>query len=440
MRRRTLAILTSLALVAGAWAMASPPAAAENRVTPGNFTGFGFDQCDAPTQQKMDRWLTHSPFYAVGIYISGASRACREQPNLTPAWIRTQLKRGWRLLPIALGPQAACHPKFPRHGNDPKISADPRSNYRKARLMGTREARRSVRDASALGIVKRSTLWYDLEGFDNTNRRCRESALRFLSSWVGSVRSLGYVPGVYSSASSGMKMLDDARAKQTSGIHLPSYIWIARWDGEANTSTSHISEKGWQPHRRVKQYRGPHHATYGGVKIDIDRNYLDVGRGSRPSPEPKHCGGVKIDWRLYPSLKQGDRDEVSKVKALQCLLREKKMYDGKLHGVYSKMTVIAAKRWQRSRGMTTTSSWSRRHWMSLLAHGRWQLVKYGSAGSAVRRLQRTLNASGAGELDVTGVMDAATVSALRVWQRRTNQSATGVATNQSWRRLVGGRS
>src|SRR5262245_38007535 len=93
-----------------------------NPVTPGSFTGLGFDQCHAPGQSAMDAWLKHSPFRAVGIYISGASRGCRDQPNLTPTWISTQLSKGWRLLPITLGPQAACNPSFPRYGNDPVIS------------------------------------------------------------------------------------------------------------------------------------------------------------------------------------------------------------------------------------------------------------------------------------------------------------------------------
>src|SRR5689334_16499676 len=61
------------------------PARATNVVTPGDFTGYGFDQCLTPSQSAMDTWLTSSPFLAVGIYISGDSRACRNQPNLTPA-------------------------------------------------------------------------------------------------------------------------------------------------------------------------------------------------------------------------------------------------------------------------------------------------------------------------------------------------------------------
>ena len=109
-----------VALAAGATAAASAvlalptPASAEVTTTPRNFTGYGFDQCVAPTQSAMDAWLRSSPYWAVGIYISGDSRGCRSQPNLTPTWVRTQLANGWRLLPITLGPQASGNPHFPR--------------------------------------------------------------------------------------------------------------------------------------------------------------------------------------------------------------------------------------------------------------------------------------------------------------------------------------
>ena len=106
MRRLVLAVL-SLVLVVPAYA--SSPAAAEGEpgatgvtdtsarkfasqrqvalATPGDFTGYGFDQCLAPTQAAMDTWWKKSPFSAVGIYISGDSRACRSQPNrsISPA-------------------------------------------------------------------------------------------------------------------------------------------------------------------------------------------------------------------------------------------------------------------------------------------------------------------------------------------------------------------
>ena len=115
-----------------------------NVVTPGDFTGYGFDQCLAPDQAAMNRWRQSSPFFAVGIYISGDSRACRSQPNLTPTWISKQLARGWRLLPITLGPQASCQPRFPRYQDDPKINPKRGTDglYQWARAQGTAEATR----------------------------------------------------------------------------------------------------------------------------------------------------------------------------------------------------------------------------------------------------------------------------------------------------------
>src|SRR5436190_18470683 len=141
--------------VAGVTAAVPPGSAATaNVATPGNFRGYGFDQCLAPTQKAMDTWLNHSPFLAAGIYISGASRACRSQPNLTPTWVTAQLRNGWRLLPITLGPQAPCNSRFPRYGTDHRISNDPGQHKRlgKARKQGVTEAGRAVTAAQKLGI------------------------------------------------------------------------------------------------------------------------------------------------------------------------------------------------------------------------------------------------------------------------------------------------
>src|SRR5690349_14312314 len=188
---RPLLAATVLTLLGGATvATAGPTApatsATANVATPGAFHGFGFDQCLAPTQSAMDAWLRQSPYLAVGIYISGASRGCKVQPNLTPPWVTTQLRKGWRLLPITLGPQASCNPRFPRYGHDARIDADPgaQGGYAKARAQGLAEADRTVAAAKALGLSAGSTLWYDLEGFDAAKKRCRESALAFLSAWT----------------------------------------------------------------------------------------------------------------------------------------------------------------------------------------------------------------------------------------------------------------
>src|SRR3954462_535792 len=187
---RVLTGLTGLATLLAAVVLASPARAA-NVVTPGNFTGYGFDQCTAPSQRAMDAWLSGSPYWAVGIYISGDSRACTSQPNLTPAWVGTQLANGWRLLPITLGPQASCTTR-PRSLTQGRINPAPASGYSAARAQGRGEPDKTVAVAQNLGIVAGSTLWYDIESFTTTGTDCRESALSFLSAWTAQLHRRGY--------------------------------------------------------------------------------------------------------------------------------------------------------------------------------------------------------------------------------------------------------
>jgi len=414
----------------------TPAAHAGNPATPRNFTGYGFDQCLAPSQKAMNTWLTTSPYWGVGIYISGDSRACRSQPNLTPRWVSTQLHKGWRLLPITLGPQAACNPRFPRYGDDETIDDYPGryGNYSRASNQGYAEGSSTVNDAKALGIRPGSTLWYDIEAFDTSDTTCRESALRFLSSWTRKVHRLGYVAGVYSSAASGIKMLDDAKAGGRD-FHYPDYIWIARWDGKANTSTTYIPDTRWNPHRRVKQYQGGHNETWGGVTINIDRDYLDVGRGSVAPTAVQHCGGVNINFWEYGELRPGSAPP-KWVKALQCLLREKGLYSGDITGRYNTRTINAANAWQRKIGLPVSSTWKVHHWVTLLTAGSRPVVKIGSASAAVRRLQRALNAAlDSPNLTVTGVFNSTTGTALRTWQDRADLPVTGVAAWNTWRRM-----
>ena len=435
---RPLVAAATLALVATVTtATGAGSAATGNVVTPGSFRGFGFDQCLAPKQSAMNAWLKHSPYLAAGIYISGASRACRNQPNLTPTWVSTQLAKGWKLLPITLGPQAPCNPRFPRYGNDPVINNDPgkRGLYGKARKQGNVEAARAVAAAGQLGISAGSTLWYDLEGFDQTNTRCTNASLSFLSGWTRGIHALHYVSGVYSSAGSGIWALDQARIHTPTLYHLPDQIWIARWDGQANTSTTYIGPKGWRPGGRMKQYVGGHDESWGGVTINIDRDFLSLGA---PAAAPEsHCGGVGVDLGDYPRTTTGS--DPALVKALQCLLTEQQVYAGKVNGVYNAKTAAAANAWQQAHGLPVRPAFSRRAWMSLVVAGPQPVLKFGSTGSAVRRVQRALNAAHSGtDLPVTGVFAEKTDQALRSWQIAAGRTSSGVVNSGTWAALAAG--
>ena len=409
---------------------------AANPVTPGSFTGYGFDQCLTPTQKAMDAWLTSSPFWAVGIYISGNSRACRNQPNLTPAWVTTQLANGWRLLPITLGPQAYCNPRYPKYQDDPVINRSSTNNYAAAKGQGVTEAGKAVAAAQALGLAPRSTLWYDIEAFDIKNDGCRRSTIQFLSGWTEQIRALGYVSGVYSSGASGIRAVDNARVKNAT-FSEPDMIWVADWNGQATVETPWLREGAWLPGRRVHQYRGGHDEVHGRVRINIDSNFLDVGKGSVAPQGPVHCDGVTLDFPRYFHLDVGSTATL-RIKAAQCLLREQGFYGGRISGVYNRRTASATSAYRVKLGMPASSRLGKPVWIALLSTGAAPLLKYGAAADDVRRLQRALNAAGTWRLAVTGTFESTTAAAVKAYQAAHELPATGVVTSELWAMLQSG--
>jgi hypothetical protein len=432
-------LLTALTTVGGAVGVTvaiAQPAQARNVVTPGSFTGFAFDQCTAPTQHAMNAWLRNSPYLGVGIYISGASRGCVDQPNLSPHWIRTQLSKGWRLLPITLGPQAWCTTRE-RYLHQVRINPSPGDGFTRARAQGRAEARKTVRAAKRLGISRRSTLWYDIEAFSISRHDCRESALSFLSAWTRQLHKLHYVSGVYSSAASGIKMIDDARATRPGTYKMPDRVWIADWNGRANTSSSYVRRAGWQPHKRVHQYVGGHVERYGGVSIDIDRSWVDLGRGSWIGREPAHCGGkASYNWPSYRTIDIGVHGP--RVRTAQCLLHNQGLYAAKVDGVYDAGLGAAVRKFRARRGLSAGTATTQSTWVALLSAGDEPVLKRGSASSAVRRLQRALNVADGAGLRVTGIYKKSTARAVKAYQHAHGLTRTGVVAAGLWRKLHAG--
>ncbi len=431
--RRALALLlTALATVLSGTVLA-PAAQASSVVTPGDFTGYAFDQCHTPDQQAMNRWLLHSPYWAVGVYISGDSRFCPDQPNLTAQWVDTQLSRGWRILPITLGPQAWCSAN-PRYRNKVRINPDPTTWYANARRQGRREAVKTRTAAQALGIAPGSTLWYDLENFDISKQNCRESALSFLSAWTNKMHRLGYRSGVYSSGGAGITMLDDARTSRPGRYSMPDQVWVADWNGQDTVDTPWVRADGWLPGGRAHQYRGGHNETWGGVTINVDNSYLDLGKGSVPRPAPAHCGGVNIDFPSYTYTRPGWSGD--QVLAAQCLFTEMRMYDGPLDGVFNDRLGAVVSQYRTAHGLGHARTLPPRVWMSVLTRGPKPLLKFGAASPAVRRLQRTLNAADGAGLAITGTFEATTAAAVKRYQRDHGLEASGVVTGRMWRLLA----
>lgn len=443
---RASVLVTAAALVAGMLGVAAPAEAA-NRVTPGDFTGYGFDQCVTQDQETMDAWLTSSPYWAVGVYMAGDSRYCGadKQVELTPEWVATQLSAGWKVLPITVGPQASC--VGGRFADDVRINPDPTDSYAAARVQGRQEALTTVGEARLLGITATSTLWYDIEAFDINKLHCRESALTFLSAWTRTLHRQDYVSGVYSSAASGIRMLDDARVAVPRRHVMPDRVWIAEWvsadsyrppptKNPPTLSSVFLRPDGWIPGGRMRQYRGSHLETYGGVTINIDTNYLDLGRGTRPGLAPVFCGGVQVDFPRYHRQAFGQRN--AQVKAAQCLLRARKLYTGTISGYYNRATVRAVKAFQTRRDLPVSGVLTRSTWTVLLSIGTRPVLKVGSGGPAVRRLQRAMNAAEQSALPVDGLFGPSTTAAVRAYQYGRGLRRTGVVTPELWALLQRG--
>ena len=423
-------VMALLAQGAGPARAASPGehAAARKAGAPGSLTGYGFDACAAPPQQVMDAWWQESPYSAVGIYIGGSNRLCKDQPELTADWVGKQQRTGWHLLPVQVGPQASCSGYADRMSSDRTVSEQ----------QGRAEAGVAMAGAQALGIGAGSTLYYDLEDYDISQTDCRQAALGFVSGWTKALKASGYRSGVYSNVASAITSLSLADVASHGSYAMPDDIWFAWSNGSPDTrSADWVGSHAWDDHQRIHQYALDVTQTWGGYTLTIDANWLDVGEGSVGTPSKPLCPGVDVDLRRYPTLRPGSHGPA--VEAAQCVLRKLRLMKAKASGRYDKPTVQAVKKAQRKLDQKQTGKITRRSWVALLARGPQPLLKVGSTGDPVRRLQRALTAALGKRVKVDGAMSQATERAVLSYQRKAGLPATGVVTDEVWDRLNTGR-
>jgi hypothetical protein len=419
--------VTALAVFVGGAASASPDERERRAGAPGSLTGYGFDTCSAPTQEVMDAWWRTSPYAAVGIYIGGSNRLC-EQPELDAGWVRKQQRRGWHLLPVQVGPQASCS------GYADRMSSD----LSTAEQQGRAEAAKAVATAQALGIGRGSTLYYDLEDYDIGPDDCRRAALSFLSGWTKALHAAGYDSGVYSNIGAAITSLSYADVFSSGSYAMPDDIWFAWENGKADVKTDErVESDRWDKHSRIHQYDLDVQQTYGGHTLTVDANWVDVGAGSVGSPSKALCKGVDVDLRAYPKRTRGSHGPA--VEAAQCLLRRHGYTKAPITGKYDVRTVAAVRRAQTKLELKVTGKVDRRTWVALLARGSHPLVKVGSTGDPVRRVQRALTAALGKPVRIDGALSKKTARAVSRYQRRAGQPATGIVDDEVWSRLLGGR-
>ena len=89
-------------------------------------------------------------------------------------------------------------------------------------------------------------------------------------------------------------------------------------------------------------------------------------------------------------------------------------------------------------GLHVTGEVSRSTWTALLVRGvsaKTKLVKVGTGGNEVRRVQRALNAATGARLRVDGVFGRGDMEAVGQYQRRVGLRRTGVVGGSTWRAL-----
>jgi hypothetical protein len=238
------------------------------------FVGLGFDACATPSRRSMRAWDS-SPYRAIGVYIGGINRAC-SQPNLTTGWVSEQIAAGWSLIPTYVGLQAPTS----------SCTSCATLSAGAAASQGSAAALDAVEDAAAVGIGPGSPIYYDMESYSRT-AGATNATLVFLAAWTAKLHALGYVSGVYSSGASGIADLVDRLG--TSYLQ-PDHIWIANWDGRKTADDPYVPDYAWSEGQRIRQYRGGHDETWGGVTINVDNNYVEgatAGSSSAPTDDPK---------------------------------------------------------------------------------------------------------------------------------------------------------
>src|SRR5690606_36525176 len=383
------------------------PAPRQSIVAPGTYLGEGFDTCTAPSQSAMDAWAA-SPYRAIGIYISGISRGCA-QPNLTADWIAEQAAAGWHFIPIGVGRQAPCTDCRNR------ISTDADTAY----AQGREAAEASVDAALALGIGTGSVIYNDIEAY-SPGGSCTTAVLTYIDGWTDRLHELCYLSGFYSSAASGVA--DMVANYNNSAYTRIDHLFFAWWNGVGNTDGgSYVPDDYWADHQRIKQYRGDHTETYGGVTINIDNDYLDVESGV---PQPPSCATSTKDFTAYDAIGPGSSGAL--VWAAQCLLEEQAYDVGTPDGEFGAQTEAAVRAFQAAVSLEESGTVDSHTWTALLSAGSTPTLQQGSSGEAVRRLQRALTAALGRTVGIDGLFGPQTDQAVRDYQDTRGLDVDGI--------------
>jgi hypothetical protein len=277
-----------------------PPPVTLKVPTPAPGHQLMLDTCSTPSQADIKAWQRYSPYKAIAAYIPARSDmdmwACRDSTsaaNLTPAWVDQVLSGGWNLMPIQVGLQAPCS------GFSKRMS----SSASKARSQGVLAASDAAARVRALGIPATSPVVADIEAYAGS-AACSTAVTSYVAGWTARLHQLGLRSAVYGSKASTIK--DVVAASASPSYVEPDVIWVANYNGQANTTfdASVMSSTQWAG-RRVSQFNPNVTRSFGGSTLTIDEDAVQVSVWDRSAPrlvaqQPPSATRrkrVKVGWR-----------------------------------------------------------------------------------------------------------------------------------------------
>ena len=277
-KRVAATVVAAALLLAGlaTWLLSATASTPTPQAVPSTvYTGPGFDPCSAPDNASMDAWLS-SPYRGIGIYLGGPRYApgCKEgnAATLTKEWVGRQAYNGWRFLPLYVGSQAQYKDGQGDYQSDfDTLTTDT------AFQLGSTEADDAANLARGLGFPPTSVVYDDMENYDP---RYTPLVMAYSQGWTQELHRAGFRSGWYSSSGSGIK--DQAAAY---GPGSPDVLDIANWNNTNTTDDPSLKPSQWPNHQRVHQTQGGHEESYGGVTLNIDTDWFDVGQASRATVE-----------------------------------------------------------------------------------------------------------------------------------------------------------
>ena len=246
-----------IAIVAGGRAGATAVHSQTTRPEP-EVRHLAFDTCEAPSLEAMRAWHGTSPYGSVAVYIGGEARACRNAALDTPGWVTTVLQAGWGIIPVYVGAQAPCS------------DFNARINWDHYEMHGLFAGFEAAQRAQAAGLPQGSPIYLDMEAWAASDWACDNAVRGFIDNWVEGVHYFGYMAGLYSTPSTGIRVEAEDPGPHR---HRVDAIWVARWnEAPGNYETPVANDYAG---RRLHQYVGDHPETWGGVTMDVDSNLVE---------------------------------------------------------------------------------------------------------------------------------------------------------------------